>query len=52
MMFIGGATGSVAGGIKVTTLFVIIVSIIALIRENPEIQVFKRHIDQDTVIRS
>ncbi len=52
MMFIGGATGSVAGGIKVTTLFVIIVSIFALIRENPEIHVFKRHIDQDTVIRS
>ena len=52
MMFIGGATGSVAGGIKVTTLFVIIVSIIALIRENPEIHVFKRHIDQETVIRS
>ena len=52
MMFIGGATGSVAGGIKVTTLFVIIMSVLALIRENPEIHVFKRHIDQPTVIRS
>ncbi len=52
MMFIGGATGSVAGGIKVTTLFVIVLSIFALIRENPEIHIFKRHIDQSTVIRS
>ena len=52
MMFIGGATASVAGGVKVTTMFILILSVVALIREKTYVSAFGREIDQDTVKRS
>jgi len=52
MMFIGGATGSVAGGIKVSTFFIIIIAIIAIIREKHHVTAFGRKINDDTVKRS
>ena len=52
LMFIGGATGSVAGGIKVTTFFIIILSIVALIRERAHVTAFGREIAPSTVRRS
>ena len=42
LMFIGGATGSVAGGIKVTNFFIIILIIVALIRERAYVTDFGR----------
>ena len=51
LMFIGGATGSVAGGIKVTT-FIIILSVVALIRERAHVTAFGREIAPSTVRRS
>lgn len=52
MMFIGGATGSVAGGIKVTTFFIIILAIITIIREKPAVTAFGREVNDDTVKRA
>lgn len=52
LMYIGGAPASTAGGIKVVTVFVIIVSAIASIRGEKEIVIFKRQIDNKYVLRS
>ena len=52
MMFVGGATASVAGGIKVTTFFIILMSIYILIRERRYLTVFDREIDELTIRRS
>ena len=52
MMFIGGATASVAGGVKVTTFLILVLSVIALIREKTYVSAFGREIDQDTIKRS
>jgi trk system potassium uptake protein TrkH len=52
MMFIGGATGSVSGGIKVATLFVIVLSVIALIKEKSHVTIFDREIDPITIRQS
>ena len=52
MMFVGGATASVAGGIKVTTFLIIILSIITIIRERPHVTVFDKEVDQGTVRRA
>ena len=52
LMFIGGATGSVAGGIKVTTFFIIVLSIVAIIRERADVTAFGREISPTTVRRS
>ena len=52
LMFIGGATGSVAGGIKVTTFFIIVLSVVAIIRERADVTAFGREISPTTVRRS
>ncbi len=49
LMFIGAAPGSTAGGIKVTTFFVLIVTIISFMKGHNEVQVFKRRIAADTI---
>ena len=52
LMFIGGATGSVAGGIKVNTFAVIIAAVIATIRGRPRAEAFGREISQSQVLRA
>ncbi|NLZ45307.1 MAG: Trk family potassium uptake protein [Clostridiales bacterium] len=49
LMFVGGSPGSTAGGIKTTTLAVLILSVIASVRNNPDINVFKKRIESRTV---
>ena len=44
LMFIGGASGSVAGGIKVNTLAVILVAVLASIRGRTQVEAFGREI--------
>ncbi len=44
LMFIGGAPASTAGGIKVTTFFVIIMGIVSVFRGNRDIEVGKRRV--------
>ncbi|NLG02604.1 MAG: Trk family potassium uptake protein [Clostridia bacterium] len=50
LMFIGGNPGSTAGGIKTTTLLVLIMSISATCSHSPNITVFKRKLE-DTIAR-
>lgn len=49
LMFIGAAPGSTAGGIKVTTFFVLFLTVISFLRGRNEIQVFRRRIGSDII---
>ncbi len=49
LMFVGGSTGSTAGGIKTTTLAVIVLCILASIRGKDQVNIFDRRISFDTV---
>lgn len=48
-MFIGGSSGSTAGGVKTTTVAVLVLCVIANIRNKNEIAVFNNRITLDTV---
>lgn len=52
MMFIGSAPSSTAGGIRTTTLAIIIITIWSIIRNNNSVNVFKRKIPNETVKRA
>ncbi len=52
LMFIGGSPGSTAGGVKTTTVAVLLMQLIASSRGNKNPTVFKRSIDDDTVKRA
>jgi trk system potassium uptake protein TrkH len=52
MMFVGGATASVAGGIKVSTLFIVVISVYAIVRERTHVTAFGREIEEQTIRRS
>ena len=52
LMFIGGAAGSTAGGIKVNTFGVIVAAVIATIRGRPQVEAFKREIPTTQVLRA
>ncbi len=45
-MFIGGCPGSTAGGVKTTTLFVLVAAVVAAMRHSSEIHVFKRRLEE------
>ena len=49
LMFIGGNSGSTAGGLKVTTFVVVICNLISAARGNDHIVLFKRRVDQKIV---
>lgn len=51
-MFVGGASGSTAGGIKVGTLGVIVCAMLAFARGDDELTVYNRTIPHKTVIRA
>ncbi len=52
LMFIGGGTGSTAGGVKVTTVFVMLVATWAVLRQRAEPTAFGRTIDAAVVLRA
>ena len=52
MMLIGGSPGSTAGGIKTTTIAVMIIELIAAAKGNKDTVVFKRKLEDDTVKRA
>ncbi len=52
LMFIGGSPGSTAGGIKTVTAGVIILTIIAFIKEKEDVEAFKRRINRETVFKA
>ncbi|GAA4522940.1 potassium transporter TrkG [Brachybacterium paraconglomeratum] len=49
LMFIGGGSGSTAGGIRVTTFALLMLAIWAEVRGNPDVEVFRRRIPRDTI---
>lgn len=51
LMFIGGSTGSTAGGMKTTTFAVLIMSVITTFRRRKSIEAFGRRLE-DSVIRT
>lgn len=52
LMFIGGASGSTAGGIKVNTLAVLLVATLSAVRGHPSATAFGRRIPHQVVYRS
>ena len=50
LMFIGGSSGSTAGGIKITTFFVIFMGILTVFRDKKDIELGRRRID-DSLLR-
>lgn len=52
LMIIGGAPGSTAGGIKVTTFSIIILSAIFFMRGHEDIQIFKNNIPRQIIFKS
>jgi trk system potassium uptake protein TrkH len=51
-MFVGGASGSTAGGAKVSTVGVMLLAVWATLRGKREIRVMKREIPADVVFRA
>lgn len=49
LMFIGGSSGSTAGGVKTTTIAVLLFSVVSTLKNDREITVFKRRIDDAAV---
>ncbi len=52
LMFIGGSSGSTAGGIKTNTVAVLFFAAVSVFRGRKEAVVMKRRIPQDTVLRA
>lgn len=52
LMFIGGASGSTAGGIKVATFGILIFATVSVLRGQNEMVVCKRAISRETIIRA
>lgn len=51
LMFIGGAPGSIAGGIKITT-FVLTIKSIFRVPFNKDVNLYKRHIPNDNIFKA
>lgn len=49
LMFIGGSTGSTAGGIKTTTLAVLVLSIFTVFRRKKSVECFGRRVEEGAV---
>lgn len=49
LMFVGGGSAGTAGGIKVTTIAVLIMAIVSEVRGDPDVDVFDRRISGQTV---
>jgi trk system potassium uptake protein TrkH len=52
LMFIGGASGSTAGGIKITTFAILLAAVIATVRGRPHVEAFGRRVPDVDVRRA
>ncbi len=52
VMFVGGSPASTAGGVKTTTIAVVILSIVAVVRGRQRVELFGRTLPQGTVMRA
>lgn len=52
LMFVGAAPGSTGGGIKVTTLLVLIMTVVSYMKNQNDVEIFRHKIDKLTVYRT
>lgn len=52
LMFVGVAPASTGGGIKVTTLLVLIMTVVSYIKNKNDVEIFRHKIDKHTVYRT
>lgn len=52
LMLIGGSPGSTAGGIKTTTVGMLFITAVAVLRGSPQVHVFGRRIDATQIMRA
>ncbi|MDP3387978.1 MAG: TrkH family potassium uptake protein [Eubacteriales bacterium] len=52
LMFIGGSPGSTAGGVKTTTVGVIVIAIVGLVKGSEDTEIFKRRIPITMILRA
>jgi trk system potassium uptake protein TrkH len=52
LMFIGGASGSTAGGIKVNTFSILLIAIVSTVRGRPSAEAFGRRIQHEVIYRA
>lgn len=52
LMFIGGTTGSMAGGVKVNTIGVLMITVLNVLRGRENVEAFGRQISRQTVYRA
>jgi trk system potassium uptake protein TrkH len=52
LMFIGGSPGSTAGGVKTTTIGIVLFSIICIIKGKDDTEMFKKRLPKDLVQRA
>lgn len=52
LMFIGGSPGSTAGGLKTTTIGILIITVICVIKGREDTEVFKRRFSKDLVYKA
>lgn len=52
LMFIGGNPGSTAGGVKTTTIAIILISTVSYLQQDDDVNVFKKRIEENMVRRA
>ncbi|SFE21998.1 trk system potassium uptake protein TrkH [Paenibacillus catalpae] len=52
LMFIGGSSGSTAGGIKTNTFAVLIMTVYAIVRGREDVEIYKRRLATDFILRA
>ena len=52
MMFVGASPSSVGGGIRTTTLFVLLATVVANMRGHKDVKVFGRELVEEDIMRS
>ncbi len=52
LMFIGGSSGSTAGGIKTSTIAIVFLNILSITKGNKDTEVFKRRIHKEAIDRA
>lgn len=52
LMFIGGSSGSTAGGIKITTAGLLFMTVLSIIRGREDTEIFKKRICKDIIYKS
>ena len=52
LMFIGAGSGSTGGGIKITTFAVLFMSVVSVLRNRRDTEIFHRKVDRGVVVKS